>query len=210
MAKHIETVEQTFDLNVFRIAAKCEGVSVIAFDNLRTRMMLWHMLGQYPSKADIGAEIHAGYVEAAAEARTMVEEAGGEPDDITVPSIETCQDQYASGVLKFARANEWPKGTVRHYSAFQKQSVSEGKRSGKGRPKGSTGSKNAEKPTKTETKPAANAESWKDLAVAFSVGVNKAPALRIKPDSKDTLTAEDASQVQDLLRQIVTILATYY
>lgn len=207
MAKHIETVEQVFDLRPFSTAAQCEGVSYVAFAMLQTQMILWNMLDQFPSVADLKAAIHKGYCDAA----TMAQEMTEEPSDVTVPSIETCE-QYARGVLKFAKANEWPRGTVRAYSAFQKQSVSEGKRSGKGRPKGS---KNAEKPeakpeAKTEAKPAANAESWKDLAVAFSVGVNKAPALRIKPDSKDTLTAEDASQVQDLLRQIVTILATYY
>lgn len=208
MAKHIETVEQTFDLSVFRIAAKCEGVSAVAFDNLRTRMILWHMLDQYPSVTDLKGIIHKGYVEAADEARTMVEEAGGEAGDVTVPSIETCE-QYARGVLKFAKANEWPKGTVRAYSAFQKQSVSEGKRSGKGRPKGS---KNAEKPeVKPEVKPApVKTECWKDLAIAFSVGVNKTMTLPVKPDDKTTLRSDDASAVQEHLRAIVAILATYY
>lgn len=207
MAKRIETVEQVFDLKPFSTAAQCEGVGSVAFELLKTQCVLWHMLDQYPSVADLKAAIHKGYCDAATMAREMVEE--GTEADITVPSIETCE-QYARGVLKFAKANEWPKGVVRAYSAFQKQSVSEGKRSGKGRPKGSA--KPAAKPEAkaVEAKPAANNESWKDLAVAFSVGVNKATALPVKPGAKETLRADDASAVQEHLRAIVAILATYY
>lgn len=210
MAKHIETVGEMLNLDVFRIAAKSEGVSTIAFDNLKTRMMLWHMTDSYPSKDEIGAIIHQGYIEGAEEARLMVEEAGGEAKDVQVPSLETCRDQYASGILKFARANEWPKGIVRTYSAFKNQSVSEGKRSGKGRPKGSAKPAEAKPAAKPEAKPEAANGSWKDLAVAFSIGVNKATALPVKPGEKETLRADDASAVQEHLRAIVAILATYY
>lgn len=204
MAKHIETVEQVFDLRPFSTAAQCEGVSYVAFAMLQTQMILWNMLDQFPSVADLKAAIHKGYCDAA----TMAQEMTEEPSDVTVPSIETCE-QYARGVLKFAKANEWPRGTVRAYSAFQKQSVSEGKRSGKGRPKGS---KNAEKPeAKPEAKPVpVKTECWKDLAVAFSVGVNKTMTLPVKPDDKTTLRSDDASAVQEHLRAIVAILATYY
>lgn len=209
----IQSVEQAFDLSVFRIAAEAEGNVVTAFDNLKPRMQLWYMLDQFPSKPDLGAEIHAGYVAMRDRRIAEAKAKGLEPDAIVIPTLETCTKDYASGVLKFAQANEWPKGIVRSYGSFQKQSVSEGKRSGKGRPKGSTGSKKTEtKPTKTETKPATptRPETWRDLCAAFSIGVNKAPALPVRADDKATLRADDAARVQDLLRQIIGVLAPYY
>ena len=81
-----------FDLSAVTAAARADADSMSAFEDLHMSMLEWHMVGQYPSTTDMTKALAEGY---AANPRV-------------VATKETLT-QYASGILKWAKAGKVPK-----------------------------------------------------------------------------------------------------
>lgn len=166
-----------FDLSVFKAAAAAEVQSLASFDAMRAEMASWHEAGVYPAPEDLADAIGLGFA-----SNPFV----GSPSKASLK-------QYAYGILKFAKAGEWPSGTVRSFGAFQKNSPKKG--SGKGRPK----SEAAETPA-TET-PAAS-QVWKGLMPLLTQVRNGA-------DIGIAWQETDKAQAAELARQLMALIGQY-
>ena len=80
------------DLAAVTAAARADADSMSAFEDLHMAMLMWHMIGQYPTVSDLTKALAAGY---AANPRVVATK-----DTLT---------QYASGILKWAKAGKVPK-----------------------------------------------------------------------------------------------------
>lgn len=80
------------DLTAVTAAAAADADSMSAFEDLHMSMLMWHMIGQYPTVSDLTKALAAGY---AANPRVVATK-----DTLT---------QYASGILKWAKAGKVPK-----------------------------------------------------------------------------------------------------
>ena len=82
----------TIDLSTVTAAAAADAGAMSAFEDLHMSMLMWHMTAAYPTVSDLTKALAAGY---AANPRV-------------VATKETLT-QYASGILKWAKAGKTPK-----------------------------------------------------------------------------------------------------
>lgn len=80
------------DLSAVTAAAAADADAMSAFEDLHMSMLMWNMIGQYPTSAELTKALAAGY---AANPRVVASK-----DTLT---------QYASGILKWAKAGKVPK-----------------------------------------------------------------------------------------------------
>lgn len=81
----------TFDLSVVTLAAAADAAGLQAFENLHVEMLTWHSAGVFPAAADVTAALKAGYA----------------TSPRVVASAATLA-QYASGIVKWAKAGRTP------------------------------------------------------------------------------------------------------
>ena len=81
-----------FDLSAVTAAARADADAMSAFEDLHMEMLQWNMIGQYPTTSDLTKALAEGYA----------------TNPRVVATKETLT-QYASGILKWAKAGKTPK-----------------------------------------------------------------------------------------------------
>ena len=81
-----------FDLSAVTAAAAADAGAMCSFEDLHLLMLEWNMIGEYPTKAEVIKALKAGYA-----------------SNPRVVANEDTLDQYASGILKWAKAGKTPK-----------------------------------------------------------------------------------------------------
>lgn len=80
------------DLSAVTAAAAADANAMSAFEDLHLAMLEWNMIGQYPASAELTKALAAGYA-----------------SNPRVVATKDTLTQYASGILKWAKAGKVPK-----------------------------------------------------------------------------------------------------
>lgn len=174
-----------FDGSNLETLAFADGLGMVAVEAIAVDMVQWKAAGLYPTVTAVAEHLSAGYARAAEQAAVMA--TGGTSVKFKAPTAETLK-QYASGILKWARAGKFPKDaqSPRAFTA----SVPEAKDS-RGRKAG------AKTETKTETDaPAGVAETpktetktgarpvWRDYTPQINALIAAAVVLPVKDGAR--------------------------
>lgn len=84
--------KMVFDLSAVTAAAAADANAMCSFEDLHMLMLEWNMIGEYPTKAEVIKALKKGYA-----------------SNPRVVANEGTLDQYASNILKWARAGKVPK-----------------------------------------------------------------------------------------------------
>lgn len=145
-----------FNLSVISLAAAADANALQAFEDLHVEMLTWHAAGEFPAAVDVTEALKAGYAQ----------------NPRVVATVDTLK-QYASGIVKWAKAGKVPSSSTMR--AFM-QPVP-GAKSSKGR-------KAKAKPEAAAEAPKVAAESRVDMregAVVALQGMMAAKAKLVPP-----------------------------
>lgn len=140
-----------FNLSLISLAAAADANAMQAFEDLHVEMLTWHAAGEFPAAADVTEALKAGYAQ----------------NPRVVATVDTLK-QYASGIIKWAKAGKVPSSSTMR--AFM-QSVP-GAKSTKGR-------KAKAKPEAAET-PKVAAEARVDMREGAMVALQGMMAAKAK------------------------------
>ena len=161
-----------FDLSVVSLAAGVEGSAMQAFEDLHCAMLDWYGVGLFPEVSAVQAALVAGFNTCGRVGYSMA-----------------TLKQYASGIIKWAKAGKVP--TVAKLSAVQASPP--GTKSAKGRKKGAQTAPKTPEATKTPEglTPLAQARAW----------INSIQATRMA-----FLGTADAEALSEALLQALAVL----
>lgn len=142
-----------FNLSLVSLAAAADANAMQAFEDLHVEMLTWHAAGEFPAAADVTEALKAGYAQ----------------NPRVVATVDTLK-QYASGIIKWAKAGKVPSNSTMR--AFM-QSVP-GAKSTKGRK-----AKAKAKPEAAET-PKVAAEARVDMREGAMVALQGMMAAKAK------------------------------
>ena len=141
-----------FNLSLISLAAAADANAMQAFEDLHVEMLTWHAAGEFPAAADVTEALKAGYAQ----------------NPRVVATVDTLK-QYASGIIKWAKAGKVPSNSTMR--AFM-QSVP-GAKSTKGR-------KAKAKPEAATEAPKVAAESRVDVREGAMVALQGMMAAKAK------------------------------
>ena len=84
-----------FNLSLISLAAAADANAMQAFEDLHVEMLTWHAAGEFPVVTDVTEALKAGYAQ----------------NPRVVATVDTLK-QYASGIIKWAKAGKVPSSST--------------------------------------------------------------------------------------------------